>query len=377
MKRIYDFKLYDISHKLNEAFDDTSKRRLMADLRRYCEESGSDYDAVCKALNIKGAALSNLDKKQIEWLDEKIGNGKWEANDKTGKVDVYGNVNIYAHYGSKITEIPYGIKLGVVNGDFSLNNHSIESFKTMPDEITGSLYLRGNDIKSLDGMPTVGRTIDLSSNPLESLEGCQQVVNGDFAISNCTLSNLAGAPNKIVGTFNCSDNLLSSLEGGPDEVGLSYNCSNNKLRTLNGFPQEFGFSGGSDVNVSNNQLYTLENIPVSKYVSITAKSNLYPESMLKEMYGQARMYGSWAAAYLWLLTTEKFQRMSKAQRDPIRDLLASGYLKDKSIGLAKVWKSDLMENPAIKRLMRKVQLDSDKDFKDSADLGSDLDAIGF
>jgi hypothetical protein len=99
--------------------------------------------------------------------------------------------------------------------------------------------------------------------------------------------------------------------------------------------------------------------------------------MLKEMYGQARMYGSWAAAYLWLLTTEKFQRMSKAQRDPIRDLLASGYLKDKSIGLAKVWKSDLMENPAIKRLMRKVQLDSDKDFKDSADLGSDLDAIGF
>jgi len=374
MKRIYDFKLYDISHKLNEAFDDTSKRRLMADLRRYCEESGSDYDAVCKALNIKGAALSNLDKKQIEWLDEKIGHGKWEANDKTGKVDVYGNVNIYAHYGSKITEIPYDIKIGVVNGDFYLNNHTIKSFETLPEEVTGNLSLRGNEIKSLEGMTKVGKSIDLASNPLESLEGCQQVVNGGFDIKHCTLSNLAGAPNKISGDFNCSDNSLRSLEGGPDEVDGSYFCSNNQLRTLNGFPKEFG---GSEVVVSNNDLYTLENLPVNRYISITAKSNLYPESMLKEMYGQARSYGSWAAAYLWLLTTEKFQRMSKAQRDPIRDLLASGYLKDKSIGLAKVWKSDLMENPAIKRLMRKVQLDSDKDFKDSADLGSDLDAIGF
>lgn len=375
MKRIYDFKLYDITHRLNEAFDDVSKRRLMSDLRRYCEEIGSDYDAVCKALNIKGSALSSLDKEQIEWLDEKIGTGKWEANPETGMVDIYGSVNIYAHYGNKLSEIPYGIKLGVANGDFYLNNHEIDSFKTLPREIKGNFSIINNNIKSLEDMPKVGKSIELRGNPLESLEGCQQKVNGDFDISSCKLTNLAGAPNSVSGEFKCYNNSLSSLEGGPDEVGGSYNCSNNKLSTLNGFPKNFE---GSSIDVSNNQLYTLENVPVnSRWFTITAKGNLYPESILKEMYSKARDYGSWAAAYLWLLTTEKFQRMSKVQRDPIRELLASGYLKDKSIGLAKVWKSDLMENPAIKRLMRKVQLDSDKDFKDSADLGSDLDAIGF
>ncbi len=67
----------------------------------------------------------------------------------------------------------------------------------------------------------------------------------------------------------------------------------------------------------------------------------------------------------------------KAQRDPIRDMLTTDYLKAKSITLGKIWKSEIVEDPAVKRALKKAGIDQDSEFKDDADLGADLTGIGF
>ena len=50
MAKILDFNIYNFGESINEAMDDKIKRKLIADLKIYCEESGSDYGEVCKLL---------------------------------------------------------------------------------------------------------------------------------------------------------------------------------------------------------------------------------------------------------------------------------------------------------------------------------------
>jgi hypothetical protein len=69
--------------------------------------------------------------------------------------------------------------------------------------------------------------------------------------------------------------------------------------------------------------------------------------------------------------------MSKAQRDPIRDMLTPEYLKSKVMSLNKIWRTDIIEDPSVKRALRKAGVDKDTEFKDDVDLGADLSGIGF
>ena len=85
-------------------------------------------------------------------------------------------------------------------------------------------------------------------------------------------------------------------------------------------------------------------------------SGVLPKGVLDDMYGRARQYESWTAAYLWLLTTTRFQRMSKAQRDPIRDMLTPDYLKSKVMSLSKIWRTEIVEDPAVKRALKKAKI---------------------
>ena len=115
----------------------------------------------------------------------------------------------------------------------------------------------------------------------------------------------------------------------------------------------------------------------ARRLTIEAKRNLFPKGVLEDMYRKAREYESWTAAYLWLLTTTRFQRMSKAQRDPIRGMLTPDYLKSKVMSLNKIWRTEIVEDPAVKRALKKAGVDKDTEFKDDADLGADLTGIGF
>lgn len=378
MGKIFDFKIHSMANDINEAMDDARKKRLIADLKMYCDETGSGFSEVCKLLNIDASGFESLSKESVDFLNNLCGEGKWSVNTETGKIDV--DKSVYVGWrNEKMDSFPDGVDFGVIKGGFDVSNCNFSSFKGFPTRIEGELNIRGNNFSSLEGCPQdIQGGFDCSNQrgekSLVSLEGGPKRIERDFNCSDNSLASLAGGPEYVGGSFDCSDNNIRTLEGGPEQVEGTYRCNKNELRTLIGFPKKFG---GYRVDADENDLYSLEGLPLNKAASVEVKRNLFPKNVLTDVYSQARTYGSWAAAYLWLLTTTRFQRMSKAQRDPIRDMLTTDYLKAKSITLGKIWKSEIIEDPAVKRALKKAGIDKDSEFKDDADLGADLTGIGF
>lgn len=381
MAKILDFNIYNFGEKINEAMDEKIKRKLIADLKIYCEESGADYGEVCKLLKITSTGLEKLSNDAIVFLNEFCGEGNWEFNKDTGKIDAdCSSFSTYRHPMqsgklSQYEELPDGVTFGDYKGSFSVKGSNMKSFRGFPQKITGDLNLSNCKFSSLDGCTQeIGGSFYCDSQKGETslinLEGGPQKVASTYDCHNNSLTSLVGAPKVVPSGFDCSSNKLESLVGGPEEVGGEYRCQNNELNTLRGFAKKC-----TAVDAENNDLYSLEGIPLEGYVRTGCKRNLYPESVLRDIYGRAKMYESWTAAYLWLTTTERFQRMSKLQRDPIREELSPENIKSKSITLGKIWKTSLVDDPAVKRILRKANVD--KDFKDEADLGADLSDIGF
>jgi len=378
MQKIFDFKIHSLADSINEAMDDERKKRLISDLKIYCDEVGSEFSEVCSLLNIDASGMASMDSESVKFLNKLFGEGKWSVNTKTGRIDgsaKYGGIGGYSF--RDLEELPPGIELGVIEGKADFSNGDWKSFRGFPTEVTGDLTLRGSKFKSLEGCtPIVGGSFDCSNQKgemsLTSLKGGPTKVGEGYNCSDNSIDSLEGAPEEIGVSFNCSDNNLRTLEGGPNSVGGSFNCSDNELETLKGFPKNFT---GYRVQANSNDLYSLEGIGLKNSVSTELKRNLFPASVLTNVLNKAREYESWTAAYLWLLTDSRFQRMSKAQRDPIRNLLTPENLKGKSITLGKIWKSDLIENPAVKRALKKANIS--QEFKDDAELGADLSDIGF
>jgi hypothetical protein len=67
--------------------------------------------------------------------------------------------------------------------------------------------------------------------------------------------------------------------------------------------------------------------------------------------------------------------MSKDQRDPVRNALSGDALKTKTLQLSKIWKDPIMDDPAIKRMIKRADLG--QDVVGDVELGSDLKDIGF
>lgn len=389
-RKILDFKTYDFGSRINEDIDPARQKRMLSDLKILCDETGADYQGICKQLGIKGyEGISSLSSENLEWLDKTIGAGEWEVNPETGKIDIKTSLRLGSYYNRAsmdIEELPEGITFGVVGLNFEFySNGALKSSRGFPTEVGGNLILNKVKFEDLKGISSikVKQNIRITECPdLTSLEGCPEEIMGDFDISdNKNLMSLKGSPKKIGGNFDCSGCNLNSLEGGPIEVMGRYTGNNNNLSTLNGFSK---INGPYTPKFGYNNLYTLEginlnNIPSEDYL----KKNLYPGKILVEVAKKARDYESWTAAYLWLLTTEKFQRMSKAQRDPIRDLLATDRIQYAAPELGKIWKDDIMKNPAVRRLLiRTGVMDRagnlvDKDFKEVGDVASDLSDLGF
>lgn len=383
MPKIFDFKIHSLAESINEAMDDARKRRLIADLKLYCDESGSEFSEVCKLLNVDASGFESLNQEAIDFLNNKCGEGRWTINKDTGKIDAerfymgYSTISLY--------EFPGGIEFGVVKGNFDVSGQNFSNFKGFPTKVEGDFSIRKNNFNSLEGCTqNIGGSFDCSNQrgeqSLTSLKGGPKRINELYNCSNNSLISLEEGPEYVGMRFDCSGNNLATLVGGPEEVRGNYDCKDNDLTTLEGFPKKFSVGSISKVDCSNNDLYSLEGLPVdsgARKANVEAKRNLYPKSVLEDMYVKAREYESWAAAYLWLLTTTRFQRMSKIQRDPIRDRLTPDYLRAKSISLAKIWKTDIVEDPAVKRALKKANLDKDTEFKDDADLAADLSDIGF
>jgi len=374
MRIINDFKIYSLVESINEEMDPGVVKRMKKDLRVYCEEVGTDYDEVCKMLNLKPSGLSKLSSKQISTLNNSLGESNWELNEETGKIDIVGSYVTISGTDLIVNgELAEGIEFGTAN-TFRARGKGLTSLKGFPTQVKGDFDISANDLSSLVGCPKIiNGAFDCSGNEkITSLKGGPEVVKAGYNAANCSLKDLNGAPEDLEkGRFIVSENFLESLEGSPKKV-YELDCSYNSLKTLKGCPEEIG---GSLVNCSNNSLYTLESIPLTFRGSIKAVKNLFPEEVLKSVYMNAKRWDSWVAAYLVLITTKRFQRMSKEQRDPIRIELSGDVLKDKALSLSTIWKDPIMQDPAIQRIIKKTNLS--QDFKKDVELGSDLKDIGF
>ena len=149
------------------------------------------------------------------------------------------------------------------DGTYSLDLSSVKKIDRDENIFLGE-FLRKNFIK--DGRLTVkfkrwDGDFVLSDwkhfIPIESLEGCPEIVKGNFVANNCGLTSLKGAPRIVTGSFVCWGNDLESLEGGPEEVG-DYSVTSSNVTSFAGAPKivkgKFHFAGGKGIT-------SLEGIP--------------------------------------------------------------------------------------------------------------------
>lgn len=135
----------------------------------------------------------------------------------------------------------------------SCDHNLINSWKHLPTHLY-RLSISDNQLISVDlSRHQQLKHLDLSLNPIRSLEGCPEIME-DLNCSRCSLKNLQGAP-KIVGHFDCSMNQLENLKSGPESVD-SYDCSSCQLETLEGITTDL-----KKLICRGNELETLEGIP--------------------------------------------------------------------------------------------------------------------
>jgi hypothetical protein len=129
-----------------------------------------------------------------------------------GTVDVSGNVEFMGK--TKFTQLP--VKFGTV---------------------TGSFTVIGEGLTTLEGCPTqVGGTFKCMSNNLTSLAHGPTHVGGSYLCGNNKLTNLAHAPTHVPRVFNCANNQLTDLQHAPVQVG-DISCQLNPLKSLIGAPE--------------------------------------------------------------------------------------------------------------------------------------------
>lgn len=141
--------------------------------------------------------------------------------------------------GPEITGAP-----DTVRGDFFCRDNGLVSLKGMPKIVnwdrTVKVDLSYNNLKDLTGFNCDifdGKIkIFVRFNDLDSLEGCPERVY-NFVCSNCNLKTLKGAPKVVDEDFCCNENQLITLEGAPEIVKGDFSCCNNNLISLEGGPR--------------------------------------------------------------------------------------------------------------------------------------------
>lgn len=120
--------------------------------------------------------------------------------------------------------LPFSI--ASVEGDITLKRMFLKSDQGLPINVTGSMDISYNKIEkftrsrtigmdlaannnllfTMENVPKVGRSIDLSDNKLTHLTGLQEHIHGDLSINNNRLKVVAG--HTIDGSLFVSNNIL-------------------------------------------------------------------------------------------------------------------------------------------------------------------------
>jgi hypothetical protein len=119
----------------------------------------------------------------------------------------------------------------------------------------GDMYIDINDDFTVDIKGNV------EMNSASELPFKFRNVSGNFKLRNSYNVNefLHNFPDKVEGKFSVVDCGLDSLKNLPTKyVGKKFNCSSNNLQSLEGLPDYIGGNPQADIDVTGNDIYTLE-----------------------------------------------------------------------------------------------------------------------
>lgn len=388
MNLIKNFKFYSKLLSINESYTPMELRKFRNELQKFCQENGGDFEEACKIINIPSRDSSGLSKEQEDALDKATSNS-W--NFDGGKINIENYFSLDGNYTSQKEALkvlfPDGklipeITFGVAKGRFIIENYPIVSLDRFPTEINGRFEIIGNSsaLDSLVGSPRIVRgNYKIQGSRITNLEGCPDLITGDFELSNHrSLVSLKGSENCDVQGYNFDISRcgLTTLNDGPKSCNSTvFNCEENNLKTLEGAPAA-GKSSGYRVKCNRNEeLYSLEGLPLDKKCYVEAKGCLFPQSVLQKVYGDAIKFNSWTAAYFYMVTDKMFSKgWSKAQKDPIRKEISAEKIKSKSFALSSIWKDPIMQHPTVQKFMKKIQL-TDEEISDT-EMMSDFEDLG-
>lgn len=219
----------------------------MKDLRKYIDESLMDSDD-----EIISSTIKYIDEKDIAAIKKFIISNYDNMHGKTAfKISKKRNKDGKFIVSTPKKDLILGYnRTHVSNGLFqwkscenfySKNNYKLESLEGCPEVVTGDFWINNcKSLKTLKGAPKeVGGRFVCSGCPLESLEGCPEKV-GSFNCDECRLiKNLEGGPKEVKFHYSCTlCDSLETLDGAPNNIRDNFHCSLNKsLKSLKGAPE--------------------------------------------------------------------------------------------------------------------------------------------
>jgi len=174
-------------------------------------------------------------------------------------------------------------------------------------KVGGNFEIDGGRLVSLKGTPDkVGGDFEIINNYIESLRFLPNEIKGGLYLYNNKLKSLYGLQDSNIGTYiNVSKNDLTTLEGCPAFINGSFKCKNNNLTSLEGGPIEIKGS----IDFSNNKLTTLNGAP--KKVSGDVKmENIgsVPETEVL-FYKEIKSYDHYYSDLLdWIINNDRLER---------------------------------------------------------------------
>ena len=172
---------------------------------------------------------------------------------------------------------------------------------------------------------TVGYSIEVYNEEMDSLEGSPKEVYGNFDVTDNNLTSLKGSPRKIYGNFNCYNNKLTSLEDGPDIVTGNYDIgADNNLTSLKGSPMSIG----ADFTIYGADVTSFEHAPITIGKRFTCQKCKNVKNQVEQIihYGiKAQEYWTDEGKFLYKDIEERIERHKelgkRVTRSSMRTLL--------------------------------------------------------
>jgi len=120
----------------------------------------------------------------------------------------------------RIQEVPLTTLEGCphTTNRFTVNKTQITDLVGGPETVVYYTISSCDKLVSLKGLASTMYDLSINDCPITSLEGCPQVLKGNFDISDLLITNLVGGPKELDGACIINGLPITSLEGMPTKV---------------------------------------------------------------------------------------------------------------------------------------------------------------